>query len=72
MLNLFTKHPHSLGLTYWQHMKGSLGYSYNLFSGSIKASIHAVFPFLYEISTSDTVENIRKELDATTSRIKHK
>lgn len=67
---MFTKHPHSLGLTYWQHMKGSLGYSYNLFSGSIKASVHAIFPFLYETSTSDTVEKIREELSATNVRIK--
>ena len=62
MLNLFTKHPKSLGLTYWEHMKGSLGYSYSLFSGSIKASIHAVFPFFYETSTTDVVKKIQEDM----------
>lgn len=70
MLSLFTKHPNSLGLTYYEHMKGSFNYSYLLFVGSIKASVHAIFPFLYETSTSDTIENIEKELSATVSRIK--
>lgn len=64
MLNKFTKHPNSLGLTYYQHMKGSLDYSYLLFKGSIKASIHAIFPFLFETSTSDTVDKIREKSDA--------
>ena len=70
MLKMFTKHPNSLGLTYYQHMRGSLDYSYLLFKGSIKASIHAIFPFLFETSTSDTVDNIREKLEASRVKLK--
>ena len=68
MLKLFTDHPESVGMTYYEHMLGSLHYSYLFFVGSIKAGIHAVLPFLYETSTTDLVQSVKCHLDA--SRIK--
>lgn len=70
MLKLFTEHPESLGMTYYEHMVGSLHYSYLFLVGSIKAGIHAILPFLYETSTTELVQSVRTHLDA--SRIKRK
>ena len=53
LLHLFTEHPHSVNMTYWQHNKFSMYLAYCLFTGSIKAIIHAFFPFLFITSSSD-------------------
>lgn len=50
---LFTRHPKSVNMTYWQHNKFSMYLAYSFFTGSIKAMIHAFFPFLFITSSSD-------------------
>ena len=37
-------HLRDVKMTYFQHLKVSLGYSYSFMTGSIKAFIHGVFP----------------------------
>ena len=53
--NLFNKHPSDVGMSYFRHM---------LFIASIKAFLHALFPFMFETSTSDVVAKINKKLNS--------
>ena len=62
MHNPFTKHPHSVGETYLQHMKKALSYGLRIQLLSLMIVVHATFPFLFENDTSDELEKINKEL----------
>lgn len=46
-MNLFTKHPESVGETYLQHMLAAIKVSGYLFVSSVFQLIHAVFPFVH-------------------------
>ncbi len=51
-MQLFTRHPHSVGETYWQHLCFAIKFGVYMLLGSITAFIHAIFPFLFEKTTS--------------------
>lgn len=61
MLALF-QHPKSVCMTYIQHMKLSLYFSYHLWVGSVYALIHAFFPDHYITSTTDVCALLQKTL----------
>ena len=61
--NIFSEHPKSVGLTYFQHMKLSLNLSYKLYIGSIKAFIHSFFNFFFIKSTTNIVNDIENQLN---------
>ena len=44
--NPFTKHPHEIGETYFQHMKTAMAVSAHLLFSSSAQLVHAVFPFV--------------------------
>lgn len=56
----FTKHPNDNNMSYFKHMFHSLHFAVMLFVASIKAVIHAIFPFFFETSTTDVVKKINK------------
>lgn len=66
MKNLFTKHPNSVGETYWQHLKIALKGTVRLGISAIIFLVHAIFPFIpvpkpYDlVSLSDWLNDIRK------------
>jgi len=53
MKNVFTKHPHSIGETYLQHMKFAAIFGFNMLIGGGACLIHAIFPFLFQKTGSD-------------------
>ena len=56
-------HPNTVCMSYISHAKLSLTFCYKLFSGSVKAFIHALLPNLYITGTSDTVSEIATILE---------
>ena len=52
------KHPESVCMTYFEHLKLSMKFSYIFAVASIQAFIHAILPDTYVTSTSDTVKNV--------------
>ena len=50
---LFTKHPHSIGETYWHHMINALLFGSQMVIGGIACLIHAIFPFLFQETASN-------------------
>jgi len=62
MYNPFTKHPHSVGETYLEHMKKAIRYGLRIQLISLIIFIHATFPFLFKDTASDEIEKINKEL----------
>ena len=62
MYNPFTKHPHSVGETYFEHMWCALKFCFKLQVLSLIINIHALLPFLFETYVGDEIEKINKEL----------
>lgn len=48
MENLFTKHPHHVGESYFKHLRFALTFGGYMTIGGLACIIHAIFPFLFE------------------------
>lgn len=53
MKNIFTKHPHSLEETYFQHLFFALKFGVTMLLGGLACIMHAIFPFLFEKTGSN-------------------
>ena len=49
----YFQHPNAVCMTYFEHMRLSLGFSATLFIGSFKAIVHAFLPNYFITSTTD-------------------
>ena len=58
MKNIFTKHPHSVGETYFEHMRCAMKFHCTLLRLSLAALIHAIFPFWFETTASDGIKEL--------------
>jgi hypothetical protein len=58
----FTEHPHSVGESYWEHMRFALGFSAALFLGACAALVHALFPFLMGKTGSAIVNRLHARI----------
>lgn len=59
-MNIFTKHPHSLQETYFQHLQIALTFGIQMTFGGIACLIHAFFPFLFEKTASNLIIKLHK------------
>ena len=62
MYNPFTKHPHSVGETYFGHMWEAIKYMFKLQILTMIIYVHAILPFLFETYVGDEIEKMNKEL----------
>lgn len=52
-MNIFNKHPASIGETYWQHLYFASIMGGKMLLGGIACLLHAIFPFLFEKTGSN-------------------
>ena len=62
MNNPFTRHPHSIGETYLEHMNKAIDTAIKIQLVTFILLTHAVFPFLFERTASDKLYKITKSL----------
>lgn len=60
MFSIFSKHPKQVCMTYFEHFMLSMSLCKYFAEGSVKAFLHAIFPFWYE-SSSTRIKNIVTE-----------
>jgi len=72
MFNYFTKHPTDRGMSYITHAFGALKLSFKLALGAIKTTIHALFPFLYEKATTDTLKECKECIENSSLKMDSK
>ena len=51
-MSIFTNHPNKVCMTYLEHFKLSMTLSKYFFEASVKAFIHAIFPFWFASSST--------------------
>lgn len=54
----FTKHPSSVGESYFQHMRHALSFSGMMAVGTLCCLVHALLPFLFEKTGSRIISNL--------------
>jgi hypothetical protein len=59
---LFTEHPHSVGETYLEHARHAASFARALFFAGAAAGIHALLPFLYERTASETIKELYQRM----------
>ena len=62
ILSLFTNHPHSVGETYFEHMRKAMKVAFKVQVVVFIILIHSVFPFLFEHLGSEEIEKINNDL----------
>ena len=64
LYHMFTDHPSSKNMTYFQHFYGSFTYFLFAFGASIAFLCHGLFPFLFETGGSDMTVMLINRLEA--------
>ncbi len=59
---LLTRHPASVGETYWQHLRCAWGFSLHMLIGAVACLIHGVLPFLFEHTASDRIRQLHEKM----------
>lgn len=72
MNNIFTKHPKSVGESYFQHFRKALNFSGLLLSLSFKALVHAILPCCYETTVSDRIKKLNENMQKRRGLVKDK
>ena len=57
-MNIFTKHPHELGETYFGHMFAAIRYSFTFFLLFFVTVVHAIFPFWFTKTASCVIQEM--------------
>ena len=64
MRNIFKDHPNSVGETYFQHFLKSCSFGIKLILIAIRAFVHAIFPWCFEHSASDSISKLNDVLQS--------
>ena len=62
LLELFKKHPDSVGESYLEHMRAALAFSFTMVRAAIACFVHAFLPFLFVETASGTVDRLSKKM----------
>ena len=60
--NPFTHHPREVGESYGEHLRTAGGFGLQMTLGGIACMIHAVFPFLFVTTGSETMRKLHRRL----------
>ena len=58
----FTTHPAEHGMTYTEHFCRSMGFSFDLCLGSLKAFVHAILPQFFISSSTEIAKKLHSKL----------
>lgn len=62
MTHLFTRHPASVGETYWQHLGTALTFGIRMIAGGLACIVHALLPFLFVNTASRYIEKLHDRM----------
>jgi hypothetical protein len=63
MLELFRRHPKTVGETYWQHLRFAARTGGAMVAGGGACMIHGVLPFLFVTVGSRTIRRLAHRID---------
>ena len=66
--NPFTRHPRDIGESYGEHMGRAAASGVKLIGSGLACLVHAVFPFLFERTASETVRELHRGMASTVDK----
>jgi hypothetical protein len=69
MLSLFTRHPASVGETYFEHMGMASSFSITFLYAGVVCAIHAILPFTFVKTGSAIITNLHNRMVLNRSKI---
>jgi hypothetical protein len=66
---LFNEHPASVGETYWQHLLRASWFGGKMLMGAGACFIHALLPFLFVKTGSETITQLHTAMVANRRRV---
>ena len=60
----FTEHPRDVGETYGEHFGVAMGFSAAMIAGGLACAVHAVCPFLFTSTGSQTIRRLHERMIA--------
>jgi hypothetical protein len=54
----FTEHPASVGESYLDHLRHASGFALSMITGGLACLVHAILPFLFTHTGSDTIASL--------------
>ncbi|KIE51754.1 MAG: DUF6356 family protein [Acidimicrobiales bacterium] len=63
MINIFSDHPSTVGESWSEHALRALKISCSMAAASAAAIIHAIFPFVFKTTASETIKRLNKEIE---------
>lgn len=61
-LKLFTKHPATVGESYFGHMAQAFSFAVEMLVGSLACFLHAFLPFMFEKTGSKAITRLHKRM----------
>lgn len=58
----FTKHPNSVGESYFEHLFAALGFGFNMICSGFACILHGIFPFIYIKTGSNTITQLHNNM----------
>jgi hypothetical protein len=62
MLEPFTRHPRTVGESYWQHLRFAAGTGAAMLAGGSACLVHGLLPFLFTTTGSATIRRLAARL----------
>jgi len=62
LTKLFTKHPETVGESYFGHMAQAFSFAFEMFLGSLACLMHAFFPFMFEKTGSKAITRLHTRM----------
>jgi hypothetical protein len=70
ILGIFTKHPRSVGESYFQHMASAISFGSRMIAAGCACFLHGLFPFLFVTTGSQTVRHLHDKMITHRSRVR--
>lgn len=67
----FTAHPRDVGESYGEHFGVAMGFSVAMIAGGLACAVHAVLPFLFTSTGSQTITRLHGRMVANRVRATH-
>ena len=58
----FTEHPRDVGETYGEHFGVAMGFSVAMIAGGLACAVHALLPFLFTTTGSQTIRRLHDRM----------
>ena len=70
-MNIWTRHPHDVGMTYTEHLLYAFRIGFLLMKIAVMLWIHAIFPFLYTNAASRSLIRVTRDMEQSAKESRH-